>query len=116
MGRVVVDTDLFIDHLRGARRLPASSGHLCYSVVTRAELFAGSRGLDAVVRLLGPLEELPVDRSIAELAGGIRRDAGIGLPDALIAATAILHGAALATRNRKDFERVPGLRLLSSRV
>ncbi len=113
MGSVLVDTDVFIDHLRGARPILASADRLCYSVITRAELFAGNRGLAAVGRLLAPLEELRVDRTIAELAGGIRRDTGIGLPDALIAATALLHGAALATRNRKDFERVPSLRLLS---
>jgi hypothetical protein len=48
---------------------------------------------------------------VAERAGRIRRESGIRLPDALIAATAIEHELGLATRNRPDFERVRSLRL-----
>lgn len=36
----------------------------------------------------------------------------IGLHDLLIAATALANGHAVATLNRKDFERIPGLRLV----
>ena len=59
--------------------------------------------------LLGSLRELPVDRTVAEGAGRIRRETGLRLPDALIAATAIAHDLQLATRNRRDFDRVQGL-------
>jgi predicted nucleic acid-binding protein len=48
---------------------------------------------------------------VAERAGRIRRETGIRLPDALIAATAIEHKLSLFTRNRADFERVAGLRI-----
>jgi predicted nucleic acid-binding protein len=42
----------------------------------------------------------------------LRRDIrGLRTPDALIAATALIHGLALSTNNDKDFRRVPGLRL-----
>ena len=106
---VLVDTDVFIDHLRGARALRRDGRRLHYSVITRAELFSGSRGVDAVGALLAPLGEIPVDRAIAERAGRIRRDTGIRLPDALIAATALTRSMMLATRNRRDFDRVAGL-------
>ena len=49
-------------------------------------------------------------RDIAERAGRIRRETGVRLPDALIAATAIEERLLLATRNRRDLERVRGLR------
>ncbi len=111
MADVLVHTDIFIDHLRGAHQLKPGKHRLHYSVVTRAELFAGTTAIDAVSRLLAPFRELPVDRAVAERAGRIRRDTRIRLPDALIAATALEHGLGLATRNRSDFATVAGLRL-----
>jgi predicted nucleic acid-binding protein len=110
---VLVDTDVFVDHLRGARAIEVGRHRLHYSVITRAELFAGSAATEVVSTLLEPLRELPVDGEVAERAGRIRRETGIRLPDALIAATALEHGLMLASRNRRDFERVRGLRLRS---
>jgi toxin FitB len=107
----LVDTDVFIDHLRGARRLEPKSHRIHYSVVTRAELFAGNTATDLVAILLAPFREVEVDRAVAERAGRIRRQTGVRLPDALIAATAIELKLSLFTRNRSDFDGIPGLRL-----
>ncbi len=108
---LLVDSDIFIDHLRGAAKLEAGRHRLHYSVITRAELFAGTSATGVVSELLGPLRELPVDRAVAERAGRVRREHGIRLPDALIAATALEGGMALFTRNGKDFSAIRGLRL-----
>jgi predicted nucleic acid-binding protein len=109
---ILVDSDILIDHLRGARRFEPGSDVVRYSVVTRAELYAGHGTDEARVdRLLAAFGELPVDRAIAERAGRLRRDHGLRLPDALIAATAIGSGLALLTRNRRDFESVEELSL-----
>lgn len=110
MADVLVDTDIFIDHLRGAAELKVRGHRLQYSVVTRAELFAGSTATDLVTVLLAPFREVPVGRAIAERAGRIRRETGVRLPDALIAATAVEGRLSLATRNRSDFEPIRGLR------
>jgi predicted nucleic acid-binding protein len=109
-----VDTDVFVDHLRGSRRLAAGGDTYAYSVVTRCELFAG-RGSDesTVRRLLQPFREITVDRSVAERAGRIRREMGIRTPDALIAAAALANRLTLLTRNVRDFEGVPGLKIRS---
>lgn len=108
---VLIDTDIFVDHLRGAVELKASRHRLHYSVITRAELLASVGGTDAAARLLAPLREITVDRAVAERAGRIRRESGRRMADALIAATALERNLALATRNRKDFEPVRGLRI-----
>jgi len=107
---VLGDTDIFVDHLRGAAELKPGRHRIHYSVITRAELFAGSTGTDLVSRLLAPFREIAVDRPVAERAGRIRREFGLRMPDALIAATALEHRLALATRNRRDFAPVHGLR------
>ena len=111
MADFLVDTDVFVDHLRGAKQLDPKSHRVNYSVVTRAELFAGSSATEIVSLLLAPFREIDVGREIAERAGRLRRESGIRLPDALIAATAVEHKLNLFTRNRADFEGVRGLRI-----
>ncbi len=113
MPDILVDTDIFIDHLRGAVELKAGRHRLHYSVITRAELFAGSAGTDFATQVLAPLREIAVDRAIAERAGRIKRELGLRMPDALVAATAVEHRLSLATRNINHFGSVRGLRIRS---
>jgi predicted nucleic acid-binding protein len=110
---LLVDTDIFIDHLRGTHELTPRRHRLHFSVVTRAELIAGNSATDAITALLAPFKEISVDRAVAERAGRIRRESGVRLPDALIAATALEHGLGLVTRNRSDFDKIRQLRLKS---
>ena len=108
---LLIDTDIFIDHLRGSAELKPGRHRLHYSVVTRAELFAGNSATDLVSQLLAPFREVAVDRAVAERAGRVAREFQLRLPDALIAATALENRLTLTTRNRKDFDKVRGLRI-----
>ena len=115
MAELLVDTDILIDHLRTGSGFEPGDDPVWYSVVTRAELYAGRESDEEVVeRLLEALPELPIDRAVAELAGRVRRETGLALPDALIAATALRHGLALLTRNTRRFARVANLELAPS--
>lgn len=110
MTGLLVDTDVFVDHLRGHRRFSPGTDEVHYSVITRAELFAGPEQQQDVVRaLLAPFTEHPVDRAVAELGGAISTAAAIPLPDALIAASALTRSLAVLTRNKRHFQRVGGL-------
>jgi len=112
MNKVLLDTDVLIDHLRGHRHL--SDGDAAISVISRTELFAGSeRQEKSVEALLEDYEEVAVDASIARRAGRIKRRTGLKIADALIAATALEHNLPLLTRNLRHFERVANLDLRS---
>jgi predicted nucleic acid-binding protein len=109
--RILVDSDVLVDHLLGHRRFVAGSDELHVSALTRAELFSGDATQERRVRrLLEPMVDISVDAAVAERAGRIRRRRPIRLPDAL-AATALEHRLTLVTRNVRDFYGIKGLRL-----
>lgn len=108
MSKLLLDTDVLIDHLRGHRQLVAEDAAI--SVVTRAELSAGDERQEPAIRaLLGDYDEVDIDRRIAQRAGRVKRQTGLKIADALIAATALERELPLMTRNRRHFERVAGL-------
>ncbi len=118
--RKIFDTDVLVDYLRGAPKavayLEESTEVLMVSAVSVAELFAGVReGKErtALQTFISAFEVVPVDRAIAEKGGLYRRDFhrshGLGLADAIIAATADVVGAELVTLNVKHFPMQPNL-------
>ena len=112
MASYLIDTDIFIDHLRVGLRVPTQPEDSAYSSITRAELYAGAGTHEDVVDLLlSAFQEIPVEQTVAEEGGRIRRRTGIALPDALVAATAVLSSRTLVTRNERHFKRVRGLKL-----
>lgn len=118
---IVLDTTVLIDHLRGfepartyLRALPTVPA--C-SEVSRVELLRGIRQPErrATDRLMALIEWIPVDEAIARRAGQLgrryrRSHASIGVADLLVAATAQLADAELATSNVRDFPMFRGLR------
>lgn len=122
---IVADTDVLIDALRGGgcRELLArhlGSGQLATTTISVFEIWQGARSgrsTTAIDALFDACHILPFDAPAARLAGELRaqlRDqhADIGPTDSLVAGICISRGAALLTRNRKHFERIPGLALL----
>lgn len=123
---MVVDTDVLIDYLRGVENAVAfvakSVDEIVISTVSVAELYAGVRpherdDLDAFVSLF---QVVPLDLSLAQTAGLFKRDYfhshGMGLADAIVAATAQRLDATLATMNVRHFPMFPNLSPPYSRV
>lgn len=111
---LLVDTDVMVDFLRGQPRAVAFMSEaplpLALSVVTVAELYAGVREDEEsaiLARSLAACDIRALDTEVAARSGLLRRDYGkshgVGLADALIAATAELHGLKLVTLNRKHY-------------
>jgi predicted nucleic acid-binding protein len=55
----------------------------------------------------------PLDTAVIERAIALRQENKMGLADAIIAATALVHDLPLATRNEEDFKHVAGLRVVN---
>ncbi len=112
MDEYLLDTDVLIDHLRAGVSVPVPHERAAFSSLTRAELYSGKRVIESVVDdLLSVFAEITLDRPIAEEAGRLRRERGIPLADAAIAATALVSGRVLVTRNVKHFARIKGLKI-----
>ena len=123
MAGVLVDTDVLIDYLRGhPSAVRFVTGHIDDTIVSAmsiAELYAGVRGESegpeslALVNFLDILRVEPVSREIARAGGLYRRDYGpshgVGLADAVIAATAVAVDAALKTLNVRHYPMFEGL-------
>lgn len=124
----LVDTDWIIDGLNGRRNAlaffeaPWDEG-LGVSMITVGELYEGAHGnpqpakhIASFQQFLAPFTLLPLTdetmRHFGRLRALLRRKGNL-IPDfdLLVAATALEHDLVLLTRNRRHFERVPGLRI-----
>jgi len=111
---IVVDTDVLVDFLRGHTQAVAfinsHSLRIIFSSIVVAELYAGVKGdaeqaaLDNFVSLF---RVIPVTPEIAKAGGLYKRDYskphGVGLADAILAATAESEKAELKTLNTKHY-------------
>lgn len=111
---ILIDTDVLIDYLRNREEavlfLESSNELMLLSVITIAELYAGTREgseretLDEFIRAF---ETVHVGEEIAVTGGLYRREYGkshgIGLADALIAASAEATNARVVTLNKRHF-------------
>lgn len=125
--KVVIDTNVIIDHLRIAR-LEKSLFETCIedpkmdplmSTTTIQELFVGQSSLredqeNKIRKIIHSINVIDVTPEIAELAGELMRDVKpqVQFADAQIAATAIFKKAKLLTLNKKDFKGIKGLKLI----
>jgi len=129
----LIDANVLIDHERGridlaSKLLGRRDEEYFLSVITVSELLHGvHRAKDAVIRakrstfvesvfLRFPI--LPLDLATARIHSQLWADlaaAGVVISphDLWLAATCLAHDLTLVTRNVREFERVPGLKIES---
>ena len=122
--RWVLDSNVWIEAVAGIRtagNAVVKAGTIewaGYSAISRLEVFGFPR-LTAtdeknLSEMLQQFHEVPVSSAIIDEAIRIRKQVKVKVPDALIAATALVEAAELVTRNVSDFLCIPGLRVIDS--
>jgi tRNA(fMet)-specific endonuclease VapC len=129
---VLIDTDLLVDLERGVANPDVEDAigdeERAISVITVSELLHGvhratgaqrTRRHAFVEHILAGMRALEITEPIARVhadawAQLAAKGQLIGAHDLWIAATALAHGMGLATGNAGEFQRVPGLRVITA--
>jgi predicted nucleic acid-binding protein len=79
---------------------------LCYPALTDTQA-------NEIREFLRAINCISLTEAVLDCAAEIRRNYRVGLPDAAIAACALVENCVLVTRNINDFRRIDGLNLLN---
>lgn len=112
--RYVLDTNAIIYLQKGALASPLPVGHYFASVITEMELLSfpslSPEDAASLAELLSEIVVVPLDGEIKDRTVRIRREHGLAIPDAIVAATALALDAELVS-NDLDFQTVPKLNI-----
>jgi predicted nucleic acid-binding protein len=95
----------------------SSGDRLCISAITYMEAlgypFKTKEDESFVKMLCNSFDLLDLTKPIIEKTIEIRKKSKIKLPDAIIAASALVNNAALVTNNVKDFKTIDGISIIN---
>lgn len=123
---ILCDTNILIEFYKNKAQISQifrtlGKGNLAISVITEAELYFGALNkaeLQRIKQHLSSLHRLPLDTAVSnqflQLMETYSLSHKLSIPDALIAATALVHKVELFTFNVKDFHFIPGLALFET--
>ena len=118
---MLVDTDVLIDFFRGYEKaisfIEKFSSQIILSPIVVAELYAGVKGaneLSVLDNFVSHFRVVPITKDIAKAGGLYKRDFGkshgVGLADAILAATVEKEKAELKTLNVKHYPMIRSLK------
>ena len=125
---ILIDTNIFIEYYKNNPEICSILEHIdtqeiVVNDVVCAELYFGARDRQELADIVSDMEKLTVltisskiSRFAVDLVKQYCLSHKLKLPDAQIAATAILHNAELFTLNKKDFKYIPNLKLFGQPV
>lgn len=122
----LIDSNAVIDYLSG--KLPAAGMTFMnglvndtpkISLITKIEVLGFRTSAEAEKLLTDFTDDclvLPITEEISDRTIKLRKDYKIKLPDALIAATALVYNFTLVSRNVSDFKRIVGLNCVDAHL
>ena len=128
--KYLIDTDWIIDHLNGVESVTKklekfTESGICTSIISVAELYEGVYGsknydesLETLETFLEGITVLSLDQEVCKIFGRERdklRKQGniIGDFDLLIASICLRYDLILLTNNKKHFEKIDSLKIMS---
>ncbi len=122
---ILCDTNILIDFFHGDDGVTQELDYLTFdrlaiSVVSIAEIYYGMRKKESgsTRSLIRKFNHLHLDKEISKLFIQFvlgYKHMRIGVPDALIAATALVYNVEIYTHNRKDFDFIEDIKLYNPR-
>lgn len=116
--KALFDTNILVDQIHGVQAASDELDRYEIKAVSRVvwiEFLTGAKAADVEGRrrsLLDEFDLLEVDEAVSQETILIRQRTHLKLPDAIILATARVHGLLLVTRNHRDFpRREPDIRI-----
>ncbi len=119
--RYLIDSNAIIDFCNG--KLPTNGRNFMMgvspeiSIVTNIELFAtkniSSEEYELLEKFVAFSVKHDVNKDLIDTKIMVRQTYKIKLPDAIIAATALVYNLTLISRNTKDFDGIDGLQFIN---
>ncbi len=116
--KAIIDSDVLIDFLHG---VPVAAAEIdaydtpLYSVISWMEVMVGAETDEerfAAEALFESMRRVELSAEVAKRAVDLRKQLRLGLPDAIVLASADCEGCIFVTRNAKDFDpRDPRVRI-----
>jgi predicted nucleic acid-binding protein len=117
----LLDTNVVIDF--SSQKLPSKSSLKVsgiidktprISIITKIELFSVPNMSANIVDFVREALVIQLEEGVVEKTIDLRRKYRIKLPDAIIAATALIYNLILVTHNIRDFQNIKRLKLVDS--
>ncbi len=124
----IFDTNVIIDYIQGnfSNEEATFVENLLFenipniSVITEIEILcwkhAREEDIEQYKKFIAKFNVIGLDNNVKLKTIDIRKNNKIKLPDAVIAASALVYDLELITRNAKDFECVEGLRIKNPKI
>jgi toxin FitB len=83
------------------------------SIINKIELLGFSMVTPEIIEFTDSTNIINLTEDVANQTINLRKKRKIKLPDAIIAATALVHNLTLISRNTKDFDEIDGLQFIN---